>query len=417
MYARETRRRRLLVLLPTKTYRAEAFIDAASRLDVDLTVASERDSAFTDAEPSRLLTVDLRYPERAVEQVRAFAERHPIDAAVGIDDETTVVAAAVSEALGLDHNPRAAVEAARDKRRQREILRSCGVPVPDFACYHLSEDVDAVARATTYPCVLKPLTLSASRGVMRANTRDEFRDAHGRLAAILAARDLTAQGTAGDEYLVESFVTGPEFAIEALLVDGEFHVLALFDKPDPLEGPFFEETIYVTPSRHPRVMQEALVACAARATRALDLRRGPVHAELRYNDRGVWLIELAARPIGGKCGQVLRFGPDGRISLEQLLLRHALGIAEVPPREVGSAGVMMIPIPRAGVLKEVTGIADALAVPGVVDVIMTAHRGQRLVPLPEESRYLGFIFARAVEPEQVERAIRDAHACLVVIVE
>jgi biotin carboxylase len=234
--------------------------------------------------------------------------------------------------------------------------------------------------------------------------------AHRRLAAILRSSDVGEQGRVTDWYLVEQFVPGPEFALEGLVIDGQLHVLALFDKPDAMEGPYFEETIYVTPSRAPREVQEELVGCAARAVAAMGLVRGPVHGELRYNDRGAWLIELAARPIGGKCGAALRFGEDGAVSLEQILLGQALGMIDgVPPRHTGAAGVMMIPIPRAGTVRQVTGVERAMQVCGVEDVIITAHRGEAFGTRPEEARYLGFLFARAERPEAVEQALRIAH--------
>jgi biotin carboxylase len=264
--------------------------------------------------------------------------------------------------------------------------------------------------------VIKPLRLSASRGVIRADTPAALVAAIRRLTAILRESDASGcRGPAG-QFLVEEFVPGYEVALEGLLIEGELHRLALFDKPDPLDGPFFEETIYVTPSRHPEREQTALTACAAAAARALGLRAGPVHAELRQNDRGPWLIELAARPIGGRCSAVLRFG-DG-VSLEELVLRHALGLP-IPSleREHHAAGVMMIPVPGAGVLREVRGVAEARAEPGVDDIVITAHPGQSLVPWPEGSRYPGFIFARGERPEDVERVLRAAHGRLTFVLE
>ncbi|HKA58506.1 MAG TPA: ATP-grasp domain-containing protein, partial [Gemmatimonadales bacterium] len=211
------------------------------------------------------------------------------------------------------------------------------------------------------------------------------------------------------QFLVEEFIPGYEVALEGLLMNRRLQTLAIFDKPDPLDGPFFEETIYVTPSRTPANLQAAITDCAERAASALGLTEGPIHAELRYNERGPWLIELAARPIGGRCSAVLRFGDKG-VSLEELILRHALGmpIASLQ-RERLAAGVMMIPIPGAGTLKEVRGVAEAKAVPLVEDVQITAHVGERLVPFPEGSRYPGFIFARGETPALVERALREAH--------
>jgi len=391
---------RLLLLLPTTTYRTTAFVEAARRIGAELTVASERPSTLEAANPAGLLTLAFQHPERAADQAHDFARRSPIDAVVGVDDDTAVVAAAVAERLHRKGNPVHAAEAARDKHRQRQLLAEHGVPVPRFTRHLLDEDPQEIARSVVYPCVLKPLRLSASRGVIRADDPASFVAAHARLKAILGSCDAA--------FLVEDFVPGYEVALEGLLVNRRLHVLALFDKPDPLDGPFFEETIYVTPSSAPAGLQKSIAQCAERAARALGLTEGPVHAELRYNDRGPWLIELAARPIGGRCSAVLRFG-DG-VSLEELILRHALGMP-IPSlqREAAAAGVMMIPIPGAGVLREVRGIAEAKEVPLIEDVQITAHPGERLVPFPEGSRYPGFIFARGATPGAVEAALRESH--------
>jgi len=391
---------RLLLLLPTTTYRTAAFVDAARRIGADLTVASEQPSTLEAANPAGLLTLDFKNPERAADQARDFARSHAIDAVVGVDDDTAVIASVVAARLRLRGNPVEASQAARNKHKQRELLAKHHVPAPQFALHSLARDPQELARSITYPCVLKPLHLSASRGVMRADNPVGFVAAHARLVAILNGCDT--------DFLVEDFVPGYEVALEGLLVNRRLHVLALFDKPDPLDGPFFEETIYVTPSRVPAPLQKAIVECAERATRALGLVEGPVHAELRYNERGPWLIELAARPIGGRCSAVLRFGNG--VSLEEVILRHALGMP-IPSlvRENVAAGVMMIPIPGAGVLREVRGIAEAKAVPLVEDVQITAHPGERLVPFPEGSRYPGFIFARGETPSAVEAALRESH--------
>ena len=396
-------------MLPTTTYRTAAFVEAARRIGVDLTVASERPSTLEAANPAGLLTLDFQNPSRAAEAAREFSAQHPIQGAVGVDDETAILAAAIADKLKLKGNPVHAAEAARDKHAQRRRLAEAGVPIPKFALHALSEDPRQVARSVAYPCVLKPLRLSASRGVIRADGPDGFVTAHARLEAILAAPDAAACGEPARQYLVEEFIPGYEVALEALLVNRRLHVLALFDKPDPLDGPFFEETIYVTPSQVPAGLRSAITQCAERAAKALGLAEGPLHAELRYNERGPWLIELAARPIGGRCSAVLRFGDQG-ISLEELILRHALGMP-IPSlqRERLAAGVMMIPIPGAGTLKEVRGVAEAKAVPLIEDVQITAHPGERLVPFPEGSRYPGFIFARGETPTEVETALRTAH--------
>ena len=382
-------------------------MEAARRLGVDLTVASEEPSTFEASRPDALLTLDFSHPAKAANQARAFAARYPVDGVLGVDDDTVVVAAEIAHALGLAGNSVAAAEAARDKYRQRELMGRHGVPIPWFQLHRLDEDIDALARTVAYPCVVKPLRLSASRGVIRANGPHEFAAAVRRLAAILAQPDAAACADA-DAFLVEGYIPGVEVALEGLLTSGALHVLALFDKPDPLEGPFFEETIYATPSQLPETTQQALGDAAALAAHAIGLTRGPIHAELRWNEKGPWLIELAARPIGGRCSAALRF-QDGA-ALEDVVIREALGLPLGSlMREDRAAGVMMIPVPGAGILREVRGVADARAVPGVEDVVITAHRGQTLVPWPEGSRYPGFIFARAAESADVVTALRTAH--------
>ena len=405
---------RLLLLLPTATYRTAAFVEAARRLNVELTVASERPSAFQAANPEGLITLDLPHPPVAAEQARAFARALPVAGVVGVDDDTAVVAAAIAGALRLRGNPVSAAKAARDKHEQRALLSTAGVPVPRFALHRVDEDPRGLAVQVGYPCVVKPLRLSASRGVIRADTPAQFVAAFERLRRILAEPGVAACGEPARRILVEEFIPGRETALEGLLVDGELHVLALFDKPDPLDGPYFEETIYVTPSRLPSDAQRELAACAERAVRALGLSQGPVHAELRHNERGggAYLIELAARPIGGRCSAALRFAGDSS-SLEEIIIRHALGL-ELPSldREGCASGVMMIPVPRAGVLRRVQGIEAARAVPLVEAVEITAHPGETLVPWPEGSRYPGFIFARGDAPAHVEAALRAAHGRL-----
>jgi len=383
-------------------------------MGVELTVASEQPSALAAANPAGFLTIDFEQPERAADAVRVFSQQYPVHGVVGVDDTTAVVAAAIATSLQLKGNPVHAAIAAADKYLQRELLAKAAVPIPRFVLRNLDEDPAALATSIVYPCVLKPVRLSASRGVMRADNPRSFVTTHGRLRAILADPETAA--TCGDrarQYLIEEFIPGYEVALEGLVVNRRLHVLAVFDKPDPLEGPFFEETIYVTPSTVPAGLQTAIKDCADRAVRALGIVEGPVHAELRYNERGPWLIELAARPIGGRCSAVLKFGEGGSgkgVTLEEIILRHALGLP-IPSlqRERLAAGVMMIPIPAAGMLQEVRGLAEAKRVPLVEDVQITAHPGERLIPFPEGSRYPGFIFARGETPGVVETALREAH--------
>jgi biotin carboxylase len=402
---------RLLLLVPTTTYRTEDFVEAARLLDVDLVVAAEKPSTMAAALPDHLLTLPFDDPATAASLMREYARTRPIDAVVPVDDATTIVGAAIGQALGLRANMPAAVSATRDKQAMREALAGHGVRQPGFVVVSIGDDPGVVAAAARYPCVLKPLVLSASRGVIRANAETEFVTAWRRIAAILAGPEVRALGEGARKILVEDFVPGVEVALEGMLTDGDLTTLAIFDKPDPLDGPFFEETIYVTPSRLSEAIQKAIAGCAARAARALGLSDGPIHVELRLNDAGPWLIELAARSIGGLCSRTLSFGTG--MSLEEIILRHALGwpIASLE-RERPAAGVMMIPIPRGGVLEEVRGLEAARAVPGIADVTISMHTGQRIVPLPEGSQYLGFIFSRAATPAEAEASLRRAHALL-----
>ena len=402
---------RLLLLLPTVTYRTVAFVEAARRLGVELTVASERPSTFEHANPAGLVTLDFTDPTRAAAQARAFARELPVHGVVGVDDDTAVIAAVVAEELGLRGNSVAAAAAARDKYQQRVLLAKAGVAVPRVECYPIASDSQELARHAPYPCVLKPLRLSASRGVIRADDAREFVAAFRRLKAMLEEPEVASCGEWARHLLVEEFIPGREVAVEGLVTEGRLRVLAIFDKPDPLDGPFFEETIYVTPSRLTPAAHQEITACTQATVTALGLRDGPIHAEIRYNDEGGWLIELAARPIGGRCSGALRFGAG--VSLEEIVIRHALRM-ELPSleREGQASGVMMIPVPRGGVLRHVRGVEEARAVPLVDAVEITAHPGQTLVPWPEGARYPGFIFAKGDTPEGVEAALRAAHGRL-----
>ncbi len=407
---------RLLLLLPRTTYRADSFLEAAERLDIQVTVGTERQDDSLHILGSDLLTLNFGDPEECVHSAVRYAGDHPIHAVLGVDDNTAVIAALIAAALGLSHNSAESVAAARNKHRMRQLLQKHGVPVPGFTVVPLDHDPTAAAHCIRYPCVVKPVDLSASCGVIRANTPVEFAAAFYRVCALLRKLGPTADDERGGFILIEDYVPGIEVALEGLLTDGSLRVLALFDKPDPLEGPFFEETIYVTPSRLPACAQTAIAECAARAAASLGLRHGPIHGELRVNDAGVWVIELAARSIGGRCSRTLRF-PAG-LSLEEIILRHALGLA-LPEldEEQQPAGVMMLPIPKSGVFQEVRGQIEALAVPGVEELVITAEPGEELIPLPEGTRYLGFLIARGDSAEQVEMTLREAHRRLTVVVD
>ena len=399
--------------MTTATYRASAYMAAAQEMDVRVTVGTDRPDLLAELNPGGSITLDYSQPEVGAGLIESFAREFPIDAVAPVDDDTLILGAMAAEALGLPYHPVEAARTTRSKYELRKVLSEEGLPSPAFRLVSAQEEPEKIAASIPYPCVLKPTFLAASRGVIRANDEAEFAEAYRRVGAILDDPDTIARG--GPEarmILVEDYLGGVEVAVEGLVVRGEAHILAIFDKPDPLEGPFFEETIYVTPSRLPEETQAAIREETIRAARAIRLREGPLHAELRINDAGeIHVIDVASRAIGGKCSGALEFG--GGASLECLILSQALGVA--PPsmeREKKASGVMMIPIPGEGVLKGVEGKEEALAVPGVAEVDISIHVGGRVVPLPEGERYLGFIFAKGERPEEVEAALRAAHAKL-----
>jgi biotin carboxylase len=400
--AQEQDKARVLVLASAHSYRMEAFLAAAERLGVEVVRGVDVPPAHVGAGEG-VIGLDFKDPARALRQVQAYARQRPLQAVIPTDDGTVSVAAHVAQALGLAHNSVAAAEAARDKLRMRQALADAGVRSPWFLTCTVDDDPLELAPELRYPCVIKPTCLSGSRGVMRVNDEAEFVAAFERLRRLLSVLGQR-------EVLVEGYLPGAEYALEGILRAGSLSVLAIFDKPDPLEGPFFEESIYVTPSRAEAPVQAAIAACVSEAAAALGLREGAVHAEVRVNAQGAWLIEAAGRSIGGLCSQVLRFAHAPGVSLEELILRQALG-RPLPgvERERAAGGVMMIPIPQAGILAGVRGLEAAQAVPGIESIEITARVNYPLVPLPEGESYLGFIFARAGTPAAAEAALRAAH--------
>ena len=395
------------MLLPTSTYRAPDFMAAARSLGVEVVVGSERAQAMASAMGDRAVVVSMDDIDLAVEAVCSLHGRSPLDAVIAVDDRGLIVAAKASERLGLLHNPPEAVLATRNKAVMRSRLAEASVPQPEYAMVGAGGDLAIAAATVGFPCVVKPVSRSASQGVIRIDNPTEVLPAATRVRAIVGGEEML---------LFERFVPGDEVAVEGMLLAGELEVLAVFDKPDPLDGPFFEETIYVTPSRHPAPTLAAVDRLVAYAARAIGLREGPLHAEIRIGAGGdLRLLEIAARSIGGLCSRALRFGAG--VSLEELILRHAVGAGiGAMVRERQASGVMMLPIRSGGVLESVSGLAEARALDGVVGVEMTVPYGRRVVPLPEGDRYLGFIFARGDDPAEVEATLRSAEAKLAVVI-
>ena len=398
---------RILLILPSATYRAHDFTKAAERLGAELVVASDRRQAMSAFLGDRALVLPLKRPADAAARVVEHAGRVPLDAVVAVDDQGVRTAALAAAELGLTASDPEAVARTRDKATMRRALAAAGIAQPRFRVADpRGLSVGELAAELGFPVVVKPLSLAASRGVIRADDSAGAERAATRIRGML-----DGDGQANAPLLVESFVPGAEVAVEGLLRGGAFEPLAIFDKPDPLDGPFFEETLYVTPSRLPRATLDAIESLAGDAAAALGLTEGPVHAELRVDGDDVTLLEIAARSIGGLCSRALRFGAG--VSLEEVILRHALDQPlDDLDRADAASGVMMLPIPRAGVLHDVGGQDAAREVPGIVGLEISIARGREVTPLPEGDRYLGFVFARADTPEQVERALRDAHARL-----
>ena len=402
--------KRVLLVAPTASYRIQAYVDAATKLGVELVVASDGQYSLVSA-VSGGLQIPLDRPAAAIAATLEFQRQSPIHAVVASDDATVELASEIAGALGLPHNPVSAVQLARRKDLARLAQQRAGIAVPAFQRIDLESPVAPQVKSLAYPVVLKPLALSGSRGVMRADTEDEL------LACVERLRPIVAHAYQDEERrfaLVEAYLPGDEVAVEGMLTDGCFRLQAIFDKPEPLIGPFFEESYYVTPSRLAPALQAGLAQAVAHLCEAYGLRTGPVHAELRVDGQNIWPLELAARPIGGDCARLFTFGTGH--SLEMMVLAHALSV--MPPETEASneaAGVLMIPIPRTGVLRRVEGVLDASRVAGIEDVFIAAREGHEIIALPEGSSYLGFIFARGADPDSVYKSLRDAHAALTVV--
>lgn len=405
----------VLVLATTTGYQIRSFGEAAAALGFRLVFASDRCDRLDDPWWDQAIPIRFHDPQPSLEAIVSATAASEVHGIIAVGDRPTVLAAQVAERLGLPGNPPAAAAASRDKLATRRALDAAGLRVPAYVRLPVDAPVAHVATRLRYPVVIKPLALSGSRGVIRANDGDELVAAAARIRALLASPDLQAErDPLHDHLVVESFIPGQEYAVEGVLTDGVFRALAIFDKPDPLDGPFFEETIYVTPSRGPMETQQQIVDTVAQAARGIGLRHGPVHAECRVNAAGVWVLEVAARPIGGLCSRTLHFaGGPGPGSLEAVLLRHAVGedVSGYALEREASA-VMMVPIPRRGIYRGVDGLDEARAVPGIDEIRMTTKEDVLVVPLPEARSYLGFVFARAATPGAAEQAVREAHARL-----
>jgi biotin carboxylase len=398
---------RLLLLLPAAAYANQDFIAAANRLNIELVACADycRKLAPGWGLPP-LMSVPFDQPDVALPRV-LHAMRHPVDAVLAVDDHGVALAAQLRAALKLPGNPPQAVATLADKLRFRQLQQAVGLPHPAFVAVQ-DGDAEAVA-GLGFPLVVKARRLNASRGVIRVDDDAQLARAMKQVQRIQASvqRDADALGL-----LVESFIPGVEVALEGVLEQGVLRVLAVFDKPDPLDGPYFEETCFVTPSRLSRATQHELADQVQCACAGAGIGDGVIHAEARINKNGLWLIEIAPRGIGGLCGRVLA-ATLGMTSAE-IVLRHAVDLPLTIQPDEGAAGVMMVPIPASGIFHGVDGLVAGRALPHVTGIEITAHPGQLVAPPPEGGGYLGFIFSRAATPEEAEAALRASHAALAI---
>lgn len=410
-------RPRVLLFATKLGYQTRGFEEAARGLGVDLVYVTDRCHELSDPWGDGAIPVHFENADQAAYAVVEAFRTQRLAGILALGDRPTLAAAYAARGLGHSHNHPASVEACRSKFRMREVFREAGLRTPAFHSLPLNPIPEPALLGVRYPCVLKPLSLSAGQGVIRANSREEFLTAAQQIKRLLDSPEIRSKREANlDQLLVEDYIPGKEVAVEGLVTEGRLQLLAMFDKPDPLEGPYFEETTYVTPSRLSDGLHDQVARCAIEAVRALGLTHGPVHAEFRVNEQGVWPLEIAPRPIGGLCARALRFkmsGEEASITLEELLLRHALGRScENAAREQTASAVMMIPVPQSGVLQAVEGLAQAQSISGITEIIITARLNDHIAAWPEGSSYLGFIFAKADSPEAAESALRAAHAQL-----
>lgn len=410
---------RVLLFSAKLGYQTRSFDESARKLGVELLFVTDRCHQLEDPWGDRAIPVHFESPESAAQSVlRALGKQAAeINGVLALGDRPAAVAAYTARSLGIPFHHPDVVETCRNKLRMRDVLRQAHLRVPWFQEVGLSPLPEPDLQGLRYPCVVKPLSLSGSQGVVRANSREEFVAAATRIRRLLESPEIRATREPDlDRMLVEGYIPGREVAVEGLLTEGTFRTLAMFDKPDPLEGPYFEETIYVAPSRLTPAQQNAIEQAAVDCARALRLSQGPVHAEFRINEDGVWPLELAPRSIGGLCARALRFELEENretIGLEELLLRHSLQLpGSDSPRERRASAVMMIPVPRSGVLERIEGQDAARLVPGITGLEITARLHDYIAAWPEGSSYLGFLFASAETPDAAEDAIRSAHGKL-----
>ena len=403
---------RVLILLAKTTYRAKSFMEAGRKLGLEISVGSNHQQSLSELVPGSSLLLDPDDIITSVKGIVEFNSRYELSGVVAAEDDFAILAAAAAETIGLVQHSLKGVSAVRNKGSMRERLAGKEGHAIWFQSCDLSEDINSILETTRFPCVVKPVSLSGSRGVTRCNNSEEFMIAWTRLKKILASEGL---GKGSDESLgevvIEEYLEGREVAVEGIMDEGRLMLIGILDKPDPMEGPFFEETILITPSRLSALLQNKLMERTEQIAVSLGLENGPIHAEFRVKREEINLLEIAPRSIGGYCSRIFRFQPES--TLEELILRHSLGRQVDHYRsQGGSEGVFMLPVPKEGKLHNVFGIEEARSVKGIKDVEITLPTGAQVLPLPDGNQYLGFLFAKGKNPEFVESALREAFSIL-----
>ena len=395
---------RTLLIAPDRSYRTGAFVLAAQKLGIELVVASFGEACL--ASRSGGLALNRESQVEALDTISRAVAESPFAAILASDDETVGLAGVAAERNGLPGNSADAIKAQTSKIHFRRLCQSNETQCPEFISLDSKNLERGAPPGVHYPCVAKPAMLSASRGVIRCDNPGELSRALKRIHSLLYS-----EGKLGEDVvLVEDYIDGLEYAVDGLLKRGRLQVLAIFEKPGPMAGPFFEETIYLTPPRLSHKVTGQVIGALENLCRKLGICEGALHAELRINSSGVCFLEIAGRTVGGRCGRILEFQTG--CSLEELVLANAVRRPAAVGESTGSSGVMMIPVTQGGVLRRVEGISAARREPGIIDVEIDAREGQILVPWPEGCAYPGFIFARAGTVADVERALRAAHRCL-----
>tara|TARA_B100000686_G_scaffold128253_1_gene135463 strand:- start:1091 stop:2335 length:1245 start_codon:yes stop_codon:yes gene_type:complete len=407
----------VILIIPSASYRTGPFMNAVKKLDLKVLVISDKSQVFSGKYPDNLIIINFNHWQDRSDEISKWAKNNGLKAVIGVDEESIVLAANISNFLNVEHNPVESVLLTKDKYLMRNELLKLGIKSPWFKRFSIYESTKKIINEISFPCVIKPTFLSASRGVMRVNTMNELSDSIKIMYELLSLDELRKRGgEQSDWILFEEYIPGNEVAVEGLVTNGKLTVLAVFDKPEPLEGPTFEETIIVTPSVLTKEIQYSLLETIQNVVKALGILKGPIHAEARINKNGNYILECASRSIGGLCSKVLEF--QGGMSLEELILRSYLGRNIEKSKLTDKArGVMMMPTEKMGILKEMRGVQDALNVKGITDLKLTVKPGEKLEPLPKGDRYLGFIFAEGNDQKLVIKALKNAWSKITVVQE